>query len=520
MLLRLFFIFVAGFALAGTARADWHEAKTSHFIIYSDGDPDQLREFATKVETFDRAVRAVRRMADPPLGDHGRLTIYVLRSSGAVAKMYGAGGSTVAGFYSPRASGSIAFVHRESSDAGIPEEYRQFMLNAETVFFHEYFHHMMLSDTNAALPRWVVEGFAEYFATATVERDGSMMFGRPANHRASGLFSIPDVKLDEMLGNSFGKLSDEATHELYARAWLLTHYLYMSTDRRGQLERYLTGIQSGKPAIDSAREAFGDFKQLDRELNKYLMARNLTGYRVAASRLGIAPVELRKMNPAEAEIMPVRMRSDRGVDPKSAAEVVKQARAIAARYPGDAFVQGTLAEAEHDVGEYAAAIDAADRALAANPKDVQALIYKGRALMEQGKAKPQEADWAKVRSWFVRANRIEPEFAEPLMLFYESFGAEGIQAPETAVKGLVYAVALAPGDQGLRMTAVVELIHRNRLDEAKNAFVAIAYDPHLQGPWRDRYAKVMEAISAGKGSEAIALIQSPPPEQPAPKRRS
>ena len=70
------------------------------------------------------------------------------------------------------------------------------------------------------------------------------------------------------------------------------------------------------------------------------------------------------------------------------------------------------------------------------------------------------------------------------------------------------------------MTAVVELIHRNRLDEAKNAFVAIAYDPHLQGPWRDRYAKVMEAISAGKGSEAIALIQSPPPEQPAPKRRS
>ena len=519
MLLRLFFIFVAGFALAGTARADWHEAKTSHFIIYSDGDPDQLREFATKVETFDRAVRAVRRMADPPLGDHGRLTIYVLRSSGAVAKMYGAGGSTVAGFYSPRASGSIAFVHRESSDAGIPEEYRQFMLNAETVFFHEYFHHMMLSDTNAALPQWVVEGFAEYFATATVERDGSMMFGRAANHRASGLFSIPDVKLDQMLGNSFGKLDDEATHELYARAWLLTHYLYMSTERQGQLDRYLTGIQAGKPAIDSAREAFGDFKQLDRELSKYLMAKNLTGYRVAAGRLAIPPIELRKMNPAEAEIMPVRMRSDRGVDPKAAAEVVKQARAIAARHPADPFVQGTLAEAEYDVGEYAAAIDAADRALAANPKDVQALIYKGRALMAQGKDKP-ETDWAKVRSWFVRANRIEPEFAEPLMLYYQSFGAEGVQAPETAVKGLVYAVALAPGDQGLRMTAVVELIQRNRLEEARNAFVPIAYDPHLNGPWRERFAKVMEAISGGRGKDAIALIQSPPPEKPAPKRRS
>jgi tetratricopeptide (TPR) repeat protein len=518
MLLRLVFVLVASFALAGAARAEWREARSRHFVIYSDGSLDELRDFATKVETFDSAVRVVRKMADPPLGDHGRVTIYVLKNAGAVARMYGDSRSNVAGFYSPRASGSVAFVHRETDD-GVPEEYRQFMLSADAVFFHEYFHHMMLSDTQAALPRWVIEGFAEFFSTATIEKDGAMMFGRAANHRSSGLFSRPDVTLEQIVGDSFGTLDDDGINELYARSWLLTHYLYSAVGRRGQLDRYLAGIQAGKPAIESAREAFGDLKQLDRELEHYLNSANLVGYRLPASRIDAGAIALRTMTEAKAEMMPVRMRSDRGVDEKAAAELVKEARAIGARYPRDAFVQGALAEAEYDAGDLAAAIAAADRALAVDPNNVQALIYKGRALMAEGKADPKAADWHKVRSWFARANRLEPEYAEPLMLYYQSYGAEGVQAPETAIKGLLYAVLLAPGDEGLRMSAVVELIQRNRLPEAKAAFVPIAYNPHLGAQWRDRFAKVMEAISAGKGSEAIALIQAPPPEtKPAKKK--
>lgn len=519
MLLRLFCILAAMVALSGPARAEWREAKSRHFIIYSDGTLEELREFATKVETFDRAVRFIRKMEDPPLGDHGRLTIYVLRDAAAVARMYGKGGENVAGFYYPRATGSVAFVNRQRN-TDVSEEYRQFLLNADIVFFHEYFHHLMLSDTSAALPRWMVEGFAEFFSTSTIERDGSMLFGRAANHRSAELFGRHEVTLEAILGDSFGKLNDEATADLYARSWLLTHYLYSGSARPGQLSRYLTGIQAGKPAIEAAREAFGDLKLLDRELDKYVEGRNLTAYRLAASQLHIDAIEVRTMTAAESEIMPVRIRSDRGVDQKSALEVVKLARAVAAKYPNDVFVQGTLAETEHDAGDYAATIAAADRALAVNPKDVQALIYKGRALMAQGRDHPKDTDWAKVRSWFVRANRLEPEFAEPLMLYHASFGAEGVQAPETAMQGLLYAVALAPGDEGLRMSAVFELIERNRLPEAQTIFVPIAYNPHLSAEWRDRFAKAMDAISTGHGTEAIALMKGPAPERAEAKRGS
>ncbi|MHA4750808.1 hypothetical protein ACX0FG_15925, partial [Enterococcus faecium] len=84
-------------------------------------------------------------------------------------------------------------------------------------------------------------------------------------------------------------------------------------------------------------------------------------------------------------------------------------------YPSDPIVQSALAEAEFDAGNHAAALAAADRALAAKPNTPQALITKGRALMELAAADPGEADWKTIRGLFGRANRLDTEDAEPLM---------------------------------------------------------------------------------------------------------
>src|SRR5438105_15861430 len=72
----------AAMAAAGTqAHAAWYEAKSKHFIIDGDVDPQDLSVYATKLERFDQAVRMARRMDDPPLTDAGRLRIYFLRNS-------------------------------------------------------------------------------------------------------------------------------------------------------------------------------------------------------------------------------------------------------------------------------------------------------------------------------------------------------------------------------------------------------------------------------------------------------
>jgi cytochrome c-type biogenesis protein CcmH/NrfG len=504
---------------AAPASADWHEARSKHFIIYSEGPIRDLREYATKLEKFDKAVRVARKMTDPPLGAGGKLTVYVLEDAKAVAAM--AGSANVAGFYLPRASGSIAFAHRDRQrlpdwikdiNRDRPASKRFLPVDPETVFFHEYFHHMMLSDAGAALPKWIVEGFAEYFSTAAFERDGSVILGRPATHRASALFSGDKISLEELLAGTTRKLSSAEFDQFYGRGWLLTHYLSTRSNRAGQLQRYIEAIQQGQSSLEAARLAFGDLKVLNAELQQYLKSSDMGGYRVPSSALQVEQVAVRTLSAGASEMMPVRMQSDKGVDEKTAAAVAARAREVAAKYPNDLFVQGALAEAEHDAGNLGAALAAADRALAIDPDNLQALIYKGRVLMRQAKGEKKKETWDEVRRWFARANKADPEYAEPLMLYYQSFGEAGVAAPASAVDGLTYAVLLAPRDQGLRMSAVRELLNRNNLEEASATFAPIAHDPHATPEWRERNVQILAAMQAKKRDEAVKLMNAPPPK--------
>ena len=45
---------------------------------------------------------------------------------------------------------------------------------------HEYAHHFMAENAPYLVPRWYGEGFAEYFATAKFETDGTVGLGLPA----------------------------------------------------------------------------------------------------------------------------------------------------------------------------------------------------------------------------------------------------------------------------------------------------------------------------------------------------
>ena len=54
-----FFSFVLAMS-ATPAAAAWMEASSDHFVIYSDSDEKQLREFATGLERFDKGMRVLR----------------------------------------------------------------------------------------------------------------------------------------------------------------------------------------------------------------------------------------------------------------------------------------------------------------------------------------------------------------------------------------------------------------------------------------------------------------------------
>jgi tetratricopeptide (TPR) repeat protein len=486
-------------AVASVANASWYEAKSKHFVIYANESAASLETFATKLEKFDKAVRIVRAMDDPQIGDGGRVTIFVLKDTDTVSKMAVGKESPIAGFYIPRASGSVAFVPRRT--AGTEE----WDMNADTVFFHEYAHHLMLQNTDAALPPWLVEGFAEFFSSAEFAKDGSVHLGMPAKHRAAGLFLLDKPKIEDLLTKSVkDDGSGEDFERFYGRAWLLTHYLTFEQSRAGQLAKYVTEVRSGIDLLKAAQDAFGDLGTLDRELDHYLRNNRFKYINVAAPGLNDVAVALRPLRVGEAAIMPIRVRSARGVDAKTAPEVAGLARAVAASYPDDPAVERELAEAEFDEHDYAASEKAADRALAADPKLAKALIYKGRAEMQLAESKPK-ADWDAIRRNFLAANKLDTEDPEPLLLYYESFGRSGERPTANAISGLEYAMILAPQDGSLRMMVVSELINARRFDEAREALEPLAYDPHSSKS-REMARKIMDALSSKDPAAALTAL--------------
>ena len=482
------------------AVAAWHEARSNHFIVYADLKPAELRAYAERLERFDQAVRSVRGMDDPALTDSQRLTVYALRSERAVSRL--AGSSAARGFYNARLSGASAFVPRRTDLDGF-----DWALDTQEIFFHEYAHHLQLQFSTYALPAWVIEGFAEFFATAKLEKNGSVVIGHPPQYRAYGLFNLTGLKLEDLLGGTYGRLNDDQTELLYGKGWLLTHYLTFEPRRKGQLADYANSIQRGDSAIASARSAFGDLKALDRELNAYMRGK-LSGVRVKAERLSVGPIAIRALGAGEAAIMDIHIRSRSGVDEKTAPAVAADARKAATPYPNDPFVQSAVAEAEYDAGNFAEAEVAADRALAANPNYVRALIYKGRARMGLATADTGKADWKAIRGIFARANRLDTENAEPLMLFYESYLYSGERPTKNAIEGLLYAVALAPQDNELRVNAVRQMLLDSRFDDARKLFSVLAFRPHAPEKYRESNAKIMAAIAARDDKSALSALEA------------
>jgi hypothetical protein len=198
-----------------------------------------------------------------------RVTVYVVRDEREVRALYGNTKSTVSGFYVPRAGGSMAIVPAVQTRNGT-------LTWSMLVLLHEYAHHFMISASSAAVPRWMNEGGAEFFAAAQFERDGAMWLGRPALHRAAGLFNVGNVNATDILdppeNEKHTAISENA---FYAKSWLLYHYLTFEPSRKGQFTRYAGLLTEGKSLRAAAEGAFGDLKTLEQELDRYQKSRRM-----------------------------------------------------------------------------------------------------------------------------------------------------------------------------------------------------------------------------------------------------
>lgn len=505
-MIRKLFVSLVFLCLPGVAHADWYEASTTHFVVYSEDKPETVRQFATNLERFDKALRFLRNLGDDPVGKANRVTIFIVGNVSQISRL--AHDQSAAGFYLPRAGDSVAFVPRDGGSSDfIPDEYKAMELTPQQILLHEYTHHFLLSlSTETAYPLWFTEGYAEFFAPSEFEPDGSVIVGRPPQYRTDSVFSGTELSASKMLTADPAALTGEQRYLLYGRGWLLTHYLFLGGKRDGQLGAYFRALTEGKPATEAV-QVFGNLQRLDSELWSYKRT-DFAAERVPAAKLPIGEVRLRQLTPGENATMAVRIRSNAGVRPGEAQSVYADAKAACAPYPDDPGAQRVLVEAAFDAGDFAGAEAAADRLLAANPQNVDALLYKARvhmALAEKAKDVTPET-WTGIRRLIAAANRADTENPLPLWLYFQSYTTPGLPVPKAAKDGLYYAYILAPQDRSLRFAAADAHLHDGETAPARAMLLTLALDAHT-GDLGKLAATMVSDIDAGHPEAAIAEIE-------------
>lgn len=491
------------------AHAEWLEASSEHFFIYANDSDKDIRRFADQLERYHSAISYVTGTRLPAPSPSNRVTIYVVRSDSEVRKLHEGNDKFVSGFYVPRAGASLAVVPRVNAASGVAEL-------SMIVLLHEYAHHFTYSTSRFPIPRWLSEGSAEFFASASFERDGTVWVGRPALHRAMEIHYADNVTAEELLDpDKYDNTARKHYDAFYGKSWLLYHYLTFDPDRKGQLGAYVMALVAGKTSREAALEVFGDFKALDKDLSAYLRKRRILAFNLKPELLTVGPISVRRLSAGEAAMMPVRVRSRVGVTEEQAAELAVDARAIAAQYPDDAAVLAALAEAEFDSDNHQSAIAAADAALAIDPNKVNAYVQKGLALFEMAADEADsEAAYSKARQPFLALNALENDHPLPLIYYYRSFIEMGRRPTKNAREGLEWAAELAPFDLGLRMNVAQMQLSEGRYEDARRHLAPIAYNPH--GGGAAEAAKALLASIEGK-PEGTPFAWQPPEEEPSAK---
>ncbi|NEX93856.1 hypothetical protein [Caulobacter sp. 17J65-9] len=471
----------------GVAQAKWLRAESDHFVIYSNGDEQVLRDYSRRLEDFDSVLRYYHGLpVDAPVDR--KLDIYLMRSVEDLQRSFGTG-SLIAGFYSADDDDVFAAAYR-SRDKDDRDE----------TLFHEYVHHFMAQYFPYPYPAWLSEGWAEYFSTTDIRAD-RIDVGN-AGDRAYSL-SLDWVPIEYLLGKTAWGLSAEKGAAFYAQAWLLTHYMQADAGRQKQLGAYMRAVAEGQDPVKAMEVATGaDVKALERELRAY--ARKPLGYVRHGRQVIPRAVTVTTMPASADDLLILRQRVLWSFDEKEAPAYLAKVRSAAARHPGDRFAELTLARAEIDHGDPLAAEALLGRRLAADPNDVEVLRLLARSKLKAGRADGarRAALFAEARPLLAKAIKADPDHYQTLYAYALARSTDPDYPSENTLDVLLLANQIAPQVETIAFETARALAARGRTDEATVKLRLLANAPH-SGPVVEAAKAELERL-AGKSSPAKA----------------
>jgi tetratricopeptide (TPR) repeat protein len=433
------------------AAVEWLEVRSPHFVVVTDAGETRGRQIALGFEEVRAALPRVMPTARTEAGR--RILILAARDEAGLRELIPhyweeEGSVRPAGVFVPARERLFVALRADQVDPG-----------AYHVLYHEYLH-ALLDLSFQALPVWLNEGLAEFYAGAEISKD-RIRVGVPHASHVSTLRARSFIPLEVLLeADGDSPLYRERRHAglFYAQSWALTHFLYLGEDGGygAAIDEYLRRWLGGESSTAAARAAFGDLEVLDKKVRAY-MQRLRFGLGTTRPGVEIDADTFRVRSLSTAEALAARGSFAAWTGRKEAALTML---AEALRLDPDlADAHLSLAFLELTAGRWDAAGVAVDRAVALAPGDHLVHFLSGVAgLGAGGVAARREA-----RASFERAIRLQPDFA-PAYAMAASLVKEESRA--SALELLERALKLEPAEPAHRLAAAEIFLEQGELDRA------------------------------------------------------
>ncbi|MBB6142545.1 Tfp pilus assembly protein PilF [Silvibacterium bohemicum] len=328
--------------------------------------------------------------------------------------------------------------------------------------YHEYTH-LQLSPAGEWLPLWLNEGLAEFFQNTDIH-DKNVQLGQPSPDdiyylRQSRM--MPLVTLLKVDVNSPYYHEEQKGSVFYAEAWALTHYLEI-TDRKNNTHRlhdYTELMSQHLDSVTAAEKAFGDLKQLEKDLNNYVAQGSFSYFTLnsAAAPLDEASYQVTALSPAQADAV--------RADFLAYAQRTKDARTlldtVLREDPNNVLAHETMGYLEFRDGNRDAARKWYEEAVKLDSQSFIANYYY--ASMSFGSR--DDATQAQVEASLQTAIKLNPRFAPAYDELASLYGMHQEKLDEAHRLNL-QAVALEPANVNYRMNAANILLTSGRAEDA------------------------------------------------------
>jgi tetratricopeptide (TPR) repeat protein len=442
--------------LAAAKHDAWVEVRSPNFIIVSNAGEKQARKTAIQFEQ----IRAVFRQSLTVASAHPSplITVLVVKDEDAMRALlpeyWTKGHVHPAGIFFSRMNQYYAAV---LLDAQGPNPY-------ETIY-HEYYHALTLPYF-PNLPLWVAEGLADFFGNTQIASDHAGM-GMPDESLIYQLhqgFMPLDVLFKVDHSSPYYNESNK-TSVFYAESWALTHYL-MAADHeshRQMLLNYLDALNKGASQDEAAAKAFGNLKQLQDTLRRYIGRSTFTYLRAPPPPpIADGDLHIRVLSDAEVDAVKGGAFAARGRT-QEARPLLEEALRLD---PKVAAAHQNFAMVEFIDGNRNKALECASRAIELDPKNSLTRYLRGYLAFSESR----NVRDAQIEDDLRQAIAANPDFLPPygLLAVYLASGNDKLRE---ALAFAQKAVSTEPGNSNYVLSLAQVLARMRRYDEAQKIAV-------------------------------------------------